>query len=147
NAFHLFAKPSAPTIGAVTPGNGTVNVTWTAPSTNNGSAITSYTVTPSGGVTPVTVAYPATQADVPGLTNGTSYTFTVHATNVAGNGAESAASSSVTPRTKPDAPTGIGATPGNGKATVSWTAPANNGGSAITGYTVTASPGGATATV
>src|SRR6185437_12833067 len=35
--------------------------------------------------------------------------------------------------------------PGNTEAIVSWTAP-SNGGSAITAYTVTASPGGATAT-
>jgi hypothetical protein len=40
----------------------------------------------------------------------------------------------------------VSATAGNASATVSWTAPAN-GGSTITGYTVTASPGGATATV
>ena len=42
----------------------------------------------------------------------------------------------------PDAPTGATATAGNGQASVSWTAPADNGGSAITGYTVTSSPGG-----
>jgi hypothetical protein len=45
----------------------------------------------------------------------------------------------------PDAPTGVSATPGNADATVTFTAPASNGGSAITGYTVTAEPGGITA--
>jgi hypothetical protein len=44
----------------------------------------------------------------------------------------------------PGIPTGVTGTAGNAKATVSWTAP-NNGGTAITQYTVTASPGGATA--
>src|SRR5262249_11243008 len=39
--------------------------------------------------------------------------------------------------TAPPAPTGVTATAGNGQATVSWTAPASNGGSPITGYTVT----------
>jgi uncharacterized membrane protein YoaK (UPF0700 family) len=41
----------------------------------------------------------------------------------------------------PDAPTGVTATPGTKSANISWTAPAANG-SAITGYTVTSSPGG-----
>jgi len=42
----------------------------------------------------------------------------------------------------PDAPTGVSATAGNAKATVTFTAPVNNGGSAITGYTVTSNPAG-----
>jgi hypothetical protein len=44
---------------------------------------------------------------------------------------------------KPGAPTAVTATPGNGNAEVSWTAPVADGGSPITGYTVTASHGGA----
>jgi len=39
--------------------------------------------------------------------------------------------------TAPGSPTGVTATPGNGTATISWTPPANNGGSGITSYTVT----------
>ena len=46
----------------------------------------------------------------------------------------------------PGAPTGVTATAGLLSATVSWTAPASNGGSAITSYTATASPGGRTCT-
>lgn len=48
--------------------------------------------------------------------------------------------------TAPGAPTAVTGTPGNGTVTVGWTAPASNGGSPITGYTVTAAPGGATCT-
>jgi PKD repeat protein len=46
----------------------------------------------------------------------------------------------------PGAPTGVTATAGNGQATVTWSAPGSDGGSPITGYTVTASPGGLTCT-
>jgi subtilisin len=46
--------------------------------------------------------------------------------------------------TAPGAPTLNAATPGNAQVTLTWSAPASNGGSPITGYTATASPGGAT---
>ncbi len=59
------------------------------------------------------------------------------------------ASTAVTPTptpTAPGAPTGVSATAGNSQASVSWTAPASNGGSAITGYTVTSTATNATGT-
>jgi N,N-dimethylformamidase beta subunit-like, C-terminal/Domain of unknown function (DUF4082)/Fibronectin type III domain/Bacterial Ig domain len=134
--------PGAPTGVSATAGNGSASVSWTAPS-NGGSAITSYTVTPfigSAAQTPVTVSGspPATSTTVTGLTNGTTYTFTVSATNAIGTGPASAPSNAVTPTapTAPGAPTGVTATAGDSTATVSWTAP-SNGGSAITSYTVT----------
>jgi hypothetical protein len=48
--------------------------------------------------------------------------------------------------TVPGAPTGVKATPGNASAVVKWTAPVHNGGSPITGYVVTATPGSKTCT-
>jgi hypothetical protein len=44
----------------------------------------------------------------------------------------------------PDAPTGVTATPWDGAITVSWTAPDDPGSAPISGYTVTAAPGGMT---
>ena len=83
-------------------------------------------------------APPATNATINGLTAGTAYTFTVQASNANGTGPVSAHSNSVTPTgaVAPSAPTGVSASPATGQAQVSWTAPAN-GGSPITGYTVT----------
>ena len=68
---------------------------------------------------------------VTGLTNGTAYSFTVTATNGVGTGTASSVSNSVTPATLPGAPTIGTATAGNAQATVTFTAPASNGGSAI----------------
>jgi hypothetical protein len=141
--------PGAPTGVTATAGNGSASVSWTAPGSNGGSAITSYTVTPYVGSTAqtsmtVTGSPPATSTTVTGLTNGTIYTFTVTAANANGTGPASAPSNAVTPSgpTVPGAPTGVTATAGNGSASVSWTAPGSNGGSAITSYTVTPYVGG-----
>ena len=104
---------------------------------DGGYTITSYTVTASGDqtctVTPGTGTPPATyDCTVTGLTNGTSYTFTVTSTNFQGTGLPSTASTAVVPSTVPGAPTIGTATGGNGQASVAFTAPASNGGSAIT---------------
>ena len=141
--------PGAPTNVVPVAGNALANVAWTAPTNDGGSAITSYTVTAmSGGVATgitATVQAPSTGAVVSGLTNGTSYTFTVHATNAIGSGPESLPSAAVTPSatTVPGAPTGVAAAAGNAQATVSWLAPTSDGGSPITSYTVTTLSSGA----
>ncbi len=46
--------------------------------------------------------------------------------------------------TAPSAPSGVVGAAGDGEVSVSWVAPVSDGGSPITGYTVTAAPGGAT---
>src|ERR1035437_418535 len=136
--------PGAPTIGTATAGNAQATVTFTAPASNGGSAITGYTVTSNpGSITKTGTTSPIV---VTGLTIGTAYTFTVVATNANGNGLASSASNSVTPSSVPGAPTIGTATKGNAQASVTFTAPASNGGSAITGYTVTSSPGSFTGT-
>jgi Ca2+-binding RTX toxin-like protein len=141
--------PGAPTIGTAVRGNISATVNWTAPATNGGSPITGYQVDAlTGGVTVVSTSPAAagvTSLVVGGLTNGTSYTFRVRAVNAAGASANSAQSNAVTPATVPGAPTIGTATAGTNSATVNWTAPASNGGSAITGYRLdTLTGGGAT---
>src|SRR6185295_5866014 len=105
-----------------------------------GSPITGYTATASPGG--ASCSNPGLGCTIGGLSNGTSYAFTVMAANAAGSGPPSN-SLSATPRTVPGAPTLTSATPSNGQVSLSWSAPGSNGGSSITGYTATASPGGA----
>jgi hypothetical protein len=93
--------PAAPGTVTATAGNQSATVSWTAPA-NGGSPITMYTVTPYlAGVaqTPTQVAGspPLTTANITGLTNGSSYTFTVSASNAVGAGPASAPSQAVTP--------------------------------------------------
>jgi hypothetical protein len=135
--------PGAPTNVTATPGNGQATVSYAAPASNGGSSITLYTAhsTPDGRTGTSTNGGDIV---VNGLTNGTSYIFTVTAENLAGVSPASTASTPVTPRTVPSTPTGVVATAGDHKATVAFTAP-SDGGDPITDYTVTSSPGGITA--
>jgi hypothetical protein len=132
-----FGPPGAPTAVAATAGNAAANVTWNPPASNGGSPVTGYTVTASPGGMTASVGGTTTSTDIGGLTNGVSYTFTVKATNLVGTGPASAPSAPVVPKAVPGAPTGVVAVPDDGSAIVSWNAPADAGGSPITGYVVT----------
>lgn len=124
--------PDAPQSLSGTPWNGAAALSWSAPSSDGGTPITSYNVYRNGTLlasVPGNTTFNAT-----GLSNGVSYSFTVKAVNAVGEGAASN-SAGVTPRTIPDAPASLGATVGNGSIALSWT-PSFNGGSALTGYNV-----------
>ena len=149
-------RPGAPASVTAWAGNRSATVTWAAPADTGGSPITSYTVTSSAGQT-ANVNGTTLTATVTGLSNGTSYTFTVQAGNSVGKGAASAPSNAVvptsTPATPPGAPT-VGTATGLvstnravGVAAVSWSAPSTDGGSPISNYVITASPGGQTTIV
>lgn len=94
-SFNVANVPGAPTIGTATAGDTQASVAFTAPVSNGGAAITSYTASASPGA--LTGSCAASPCTVSGLTNGTAYTFTVTATNSVGTGTASAASNAATP--------------------------------------------------
>ena len=112
-----------------------VLVSWTAPASDGGADVTSYTVTSSPSSTCTTVT--ATSCRASSLTPGTSYTFTVKAVNAVGAGAETTASA--TPTSVPGAPGGVAVSQyADSVLEVTWTASAANG-AAVT-YAVASSP-------
>ena len=138
--------PAAPTGLTATAGNGSVALSWTAGG-NGGSAITGWkylkhssnnwdndwTAVPNGGAS-------TTSYTVPSLTNGTAYKFKVRAVNDNGDGAASAVSASAMPSApataSPGKPTVTAVIPIGGCILVRWQPPADDGGSAITGYEI-----------
>ncbi len=94
------STPGAPTNVVATAGIASATVVWTPPTSSGGSTITAYVITPSTG-SPVTVGGGASNDVVTGLTNGTTYTFTVTAVNGRGAGPASSASNPVTPEPGP----------------------------------------------
>ena len=142
--------PGQPSGFSATPGIGTVSLSWSAPASTGGSAITGYTVTSSPSSAGCSTNASTLTCNISGLTNGQSYTYSLVANNAAGSSAPPV-TTSATELNVPGAPTGVTTTFHNvspsyssNTATISWTAPASNGGSAITGYVVTQSPGGQT---
>jgi hypothetical protein len=139
------AVPDPPTITGVTRGNQQITVAFTA-GDDNGSPITSFsaTCTSSNGGAPGSDTGTASPIVVTGLTNGSTYTCVVRATNAVGQGPQSDASDPVVPATVPSAPAAPTATRGDNLISVAIAAPAN-GGSAITsfGASCTSSNGGA----
>jgi hypothetical protein len=128
--------PGPPELVTASPGNAEATVSWSAPLTN-GAPITGYVVTPYiAGVAqaPQTFNTTATTNTLSGLSNGTSYTFTVAGVNAIGEGTQSFATTAVTVGA-PIAPTAVTATSGTAQATVSWMAPSDNG-FPITGYVI-----------
>ena len=91
------SAPGAPTAATATAGNAAVTVSWSPPVDDGGSPITGYVVTATPGGEMANVGSGATSALVTGLSNGTSYTFTVAASNAVGSGPASLPSNAVTP--------------------------------------------------
>ena len=132
------AAPSVPNLTDAVRGNESVAGTWTAPASSGGDTAVSYTLTAApGGASCTTTALSCT---IVGLTNGSQYTLTVAATNSGGTSPESN-SKTATPATVPAAPAAPQVTVSGSDLNVTWTAPASDGGAAVTGYTATARSG------
>lgn len=146
-----FTTADAPLLLTATPGNTHVTLTWTAPRRDGGAPVNNYIVRYSadGGTTWTTATKPdglTTTIQMTGLTNGTSYLFSVVAINTAGSSQPALATA--TPRSTPAAPTNLTAAPGNHRVTLTWTPPVNTGGAPILNYRIAyRTPGTATWTL
>ena len=149
------APPEAPTELTATANGGTqIDLSWSAPSDDGGSAITGYRIEVSedGKTWNTLVANTGstnTRYSHTGLSAGSIRYYAVKAINAAGAGPWSTATTGTTAPvgsvTPPQAPTGLTAT-ANGETQIdlSWSAPLDDGGSAITGYRIEVSEDGKT---
>ena len=137
--------PLAPSINSVVMGVlGSATLNITAPIEDGGSKVTSYLLTSTPGqIEAIYTPAQIKEAKVIGLSPGSTYSFSVVAINEQGPSVSSIASSPALAPTTPGAPsiTKVTAT-GTNSAQLSFTAPLDDGGSPITSYVATSSPGG-----
>ncbi|MGE5599885.1 MAG: fibronectin type III domain-containing protein, partial [Clostridiales bacterium] len=120
-----------------------IDIKWSAPANNGGSPITGYKIsrsTDSGATWSVLVVNTGnnntTYSDI-GLSSNTAYAYRTFAINAIGLSKASNVASATTPSTAgpPSPPTSLSATTvSSSQIDIKWSAPANNGGSPITGY-------------
>lgn len=133
--------PGPPRDLNATAGNATVILTWSAPTDDGGSPITNYYIyrgiVSGGEVFLDSVADVLTYTDT-AVMNGVTYYYQVSAKNDAGEGplADEASATPNAPQTPPEAPESLVATAGDGRVTLTWSAPPDDGGSPITNYNV-----------
>jgi hypothetical protein len=135
--------PDKPTdVTAVRNGDGTLLVSWVAPSSTGGSPIVAYSIFGSPGGIEITIGGSFTSISISDITIGISYTFTVLATNVNGSSPQSEPSIPVSPATFPGPPILYSAAAGDASVILDWTSPDNNGGSTVINYVVNVYIGG-----
>ncbi len=137
--------PAGLSSSAVTTTGATVS--WNASTDNRG--VVGYEIARDGVLIPGTIT--GLSFTDTGLQPSTLYAYTVRALDAAGNPSAYSTPLDVTtadvpPLAVPQSPTDLAVELGNGAVTVSWVAPVDTGGTALTGFTVTADPGGASCT-
>jgi fibronectin type 3 domain-containing protein len=134
--------PSRPQGLQANDGDGYVTLTWSPPTDDGGSQISSYTVyrgTYSYHLTELATTTSTGYTDS-SVTNGETYYYEVSATNQVGEG-ERSSQVTVTPRssdvvTVPGTPTNLWTESSQGTITLHWNPPTDDGGSTVTGYKV-----------
>ena len=135
NPFVALSIASSPQQRAVSASGTDIVLTWTAPASNGGSPITSYSITaPGSDFAGATVAGDIRTYTATGLSRGTSYTFQIAAVNGIGSSATGAFPAQVAPDS-PDAPAAPTLSLVAGGVRVDWVAPAS-GGAQIQSYAV-----------
>ncbi|WP_169800814.1 FG-GAP-like repeat-containing protein [Archangium gephyra] len=134
--------PSAPTGLEVKAGVGVVTLTWNPPASTGGLPLEGYALTLEPDSFPIRVGADTRELLFTGLEDGTTYVFTLAARNEVGEGPK-LVSAAVRTHSVPSRPGAVSVTPGTRSATVTWEAPADDGGSSLTGYEVEVSPSGA----
>jgi Fibronectin type III domain len=132
--------PEPPVIGSVMGRDSGLIVSWSPPAMDGGKPITAYKLTAAAGSSKVTVhaTASATSATIGGLINGTSYNVSVVAVNAVGASPAAKGSGIPKPAYVPGGPGQVSASPdGSGDVAVSWAPPVDDGGSAISGFTLT----------
>jgi uncharacterized repeat protein (TIGR01451 family) len=138
-AGYIYAsKPATIATPGATSGVTSATVTWVAPAIN-GSALTSYIVTPylnNVAQPPLNFDVSTTTRTITGLVPGSSWSYTVAAVNDFGTSVVSARSVTAIPYALPGPPSVTAVAAGSGAVTLTWNSP-NTNGSPITGYVVT----------
>lgn len=124
--------PGAPSITSISSGVGSLNVAFTAPAENGGSAITAYKYQLDGGSW-VQFSGTTSPQSIGSLTAGVTYNVCIRASNIAGDGAVSACQNG-SAYTTPGVPTVSTGNGGDGALIVYFGAPTSDGGSPITSY-------------
>ena len=131
----------APTVADPAVSSGRADLSWTAPFNTGITTPTSYRITYSkhadmSNATVVDTGSTGLSRSLTGLENDTTYYVRIATTTAAGTGPGSAVRTFRTPSVPAAPEVAAPTTPASGRLSVSWSAPTNTGGSAITGYRI-----------